>query len=1750
MPSSLKKPCPVKRVLVIVTNARGSMEATHLVREEVARFICDGYLYEVEFVEAEHFTTYSARWTSGGHQSVTLIFTYDASSRQSWDEVAARYTEIRWRCENMGVRFPTMILAMDDGFQEPIFREDAKAFASRWACLFTEYSPTTGRGLCDAFTSLVEQMHNARDSKQPPVDGSEPAKVAHAVFSSRNLCKSGCQDALNRYQYRFSSRRSMPCLAVDCMYEACFCSIDSSTVLARSTITIMRFLAALTSVLAYFTCLAKAQAVFAHFMVGNTKAFGLDDWKREIRLAQQAGIDAFALNMANNDATNNIALPLAFDAAASRGFKLFFSFDHAGNGAWAKTVVRSMIDEYGVKPAHFKRGSQPFVSTFEGPENAADWTWIKAQTKCFFIPDWSSIGAQPAVRLADGVADGLFSWDAWPKGPANMTTYPDASYYDFLGSKPYMMLISPWFYTNLPGYGKNWLWRGDDMWFQRWQQAITIDRRPDYIQIISWNDFGESHYIGPLDERQYDAILTSRDAQVQVSIGGVVQQGGWDQEPHGGVGVYHGSVPMGSATGPVVVTLKRGGTAIATVNGASITNSCTNGLNNYNAWVGSGSGPVTGTVAFTGDTAELKCVKGFGVYEFTGVCDFACANGYCPSAACTFLRKGLANPPNETGVAGYPLPGKSGSFKGLCSFDCNHGYCPDTVCGRTPNDGVVLNYSPFLPPACTGGTGAGAFAGLCDFGCRLGFCPIHVCTCTATGVLVQTPHKTNVTGYYLDSSVDDHGLCKFAVEHGYQPDVCGKRPIGDNVDPGKYLTVTLDPRVWSAPTIQCPPPCVFVFPPTVLPSPTTISFNLWPTSLEYGWTTTESVGGRVTTRYVATTITTVLTIPPLTTNRISYSDALIKTTVDGGLPLVVVPTPSVNPPPFVITPHNLLSGITASPVPRTIHPPPWPWTGHASPQPTGSSSSSSPLGGIVIIPTGPFPTAVFPTETISWVTNWVSEPTTTEVNGAPVPVIPCWVWFIWVCPPGFGGVVLWGFRLPGIYPIGGPPRIGPGPLPPGVTLKLPWPQITIGLDLKPTYSRTPNPDETYCESATAEICTTTLSYGVVAKRNVAAATQAPRVPFEEFAAFKFAKRAITTTTSTISFCTRVQGCGATDITETTSVAATAVSTPRVVIPRDPMNVAGIRDAIQQQPAGTNSFFESRTDQLGTNFFFLHASTDAQTDAIRGNSLVREVYIPKGIATAQDLSISKTGGGRLDNGEQFYSNHTTKQERAVLSKRAEKVDPGVPDVMALLSWPPNTGVIPYSGGDCRYDDSAGSGTYVYSCDYGVTPTHPEFSDIASFTPLFPGPFRVADFKENDRKWHGTLCLSKAVGKTVGIARKARVVATVSDFNTAIYEHYLDGLALIHEDIYIKGRGTKTDRMGRPYGYPALFGDPSNRNYIPNLIVVGSVLGEGIVGGQHSDAPWVTCYAPGYSVRVATSDPKYELGGLYRSTGGTSLASATVAGLAAYFRGLDPTLTTAVLVKERILALAYARQRRPGRSDTEYAPDTVIWNGQQNGGSIVRACSGGNTKRQSGGSCPVQHPPNAPTFTFRTGSAEPTCVSGAACGSSCKGFFCQGNPLPQNPDFLDPRNPGSVQNPTGPYYGDWDGTINRPSSTRTPTSTTSTARPKPTGPTPAPGHGDSTPTWSLIYYELRDSRGQSQDFYGYDDSANTNCQPEPATWKNSCRFSSSDMMLRCDKWAPATCVDRRSGPNYGGGGTCKVDYAAGIYQYWQAILLCEW
>lgn len=149
-----------------------------------------------------------------------------------------------------------------------------------------------------------------------------------------------------------------------------------------------------------------------------------------------------------------------------------------------------------------------------------------------------------------------------------------------------------------------------------------------------------------------------------------------------------------------------------------------------------------------------------------------------------------------------------------------------------------------------------------------------------------------------------------------------------------------------------------------------------------------------------------------------------------------------------------------------------------------------------------------------------------------------------------------------------------------------------------------------------------------------------------------------------------------------------------------------------------------------------------------------------------------------------------------------------------------------------------------------------------------------------------------------------------------------------------------------------------------------------------------------------------------------------------------------VKEEIISLSYQRERNPDDPSAAVYQRNVVWNGQIGGRSLVTECGSANSKlkRQDGSPCPVAFPPSASSVTFRTGSPSPTCIAGLRCGSLCEGYFCDRSPLKQNPDFLDPRNPDSVQNPAGPNYGNWDGNkTTRKESTSPPTSLTPSQSP---------------------------------------------------------------------------------------------------------------
>lgn len=222
----------------------------------------------------------------------------------------------------------------------------------------------------------------------------------------------------------------------------------------------------------------QAKAVFAHFIIGNSASSTPADWNEDINKAKAAGIDGFALNIAPGVSYTNTQLTNAYQAAnAIGGFSLFLSFDYLATGPWASGDVVNTINTYAGNPSQHRYNNKPLVSTFEGTNNIGDWPSIKAATGCFFVPDWTSLGPS-GFHNQLGTADGAFSWDAWPQYP-NAEVQSDQAWISALGGKPYMMGVPPWFYTNLPG--KNWLWPSNDLWHNRWEQAIQY--QPELVEV-------------------------------------------------------------------------------------------------------------------------------------------------------------------------------------------------------------------------------------------------------------------------------------------------------------------------------------------------------------------------------------------------------------------------------------------------------------------------------------------------------------------------------------------------------------------------------------------------------------------------------------------------------------------------------------------------------------------------------------------------------------------------------------------------------------------------------------------------------------------------------------------------------------------------------------------------------------------------------------------------------------------------------------------------------------------------------------------------------------------------------------------------------------------------------------------------------------------------------------------------------------------------------------------------------------------
>ncbi|KAI0007209.1 glycoside hydrolase family 71 protein [Xylariaceae sp. FL0662B] len=249
----------------------------------------------------------------------------------------------------------------------------------------------------------------------------------------------------------------------------------------------------------------ESKLVFAHYMVGTVDS-STDHAKKDIDGAASVGFDAFALNVGypDKDFVKNTAQQL-FDYAGSKNFKLFFSFDFYATSDIS--AHKKLFDQFKDNKAYLRYGSdnRPVVSSYSGGQVGPDaWKNFKDQSKAYVLPNPEAAEnyyKDPATFFKNwgSAVDGVFSWEtAWPPEsdkPGNVSSSMDEAVKKAADAakKSYMMGLSPLQYKHC--CGDSWYKPGETNLPERIEQILSLS--PEFAEVITWNDAGESHYIGP-----------------------------------------------------------------------------------------------------------------------------------------------------------------------------------------------------------------------------------------------------------------------------------------------------------------------------------------------------------------------------------------------------------------------------------------------------------------------------------------------------------------------------------------------------------------------------------------------------------------------------------------------------------------------------------------------------------------------------------------------------------------------------------------------------------------------------------------------------------------------------------------------------------------------------------------------------------------------------------------------------------------------------------------------------------------------------------------------------------------------------------------------------------------------------------------------------------------------------------------------------------------------------------------------------
>jgi len=244
--------------------------------------------------------------------------------------------------------------------------------------------------------------------------------------------------------------------------------------------------------------------VFAHYMLITRPPSG--DYTTDLTAAKAAGIDAFALNYGGQNTNydqQNGYLTEFYNAANSVGMKVFISVDTTSTPTLTPQQIANFTGAFAKHPAQLYIKGAPLLSSFE-QEAPKGWTWdgdvlSKISPKPLFIGCTLSNDAGSLFNAGTSPgASGTFTW-LQPKLSADEQSALDSATSAAKGTHLWMASVAPWFFKRFDA-NQNWAQAADQsILVDRFNHLLSLPVKPDFIELTTWNDWGESSYFGPAD---------------------------------------------------------------------------------------------------------------------------------------------------------------------------------------------------------------------------------------------------------------------------------------------------------------------------------------------------------------------------------------------------------------------------------------------------------------------------------------------------------------------------------------------------------------------------------------------------------------------------------------------------------------------------------------------------------------------------------------------------------------------------------------------------------------------------------------------------------------------------------------------------------------------------------------------------------------------------------------------------------------------------------------------------------------------------------------------------------------------------------------------------------------------------------------------------------------------------------------------------------------------------------------------------